>query len=118
MTPNLTQEQINKLKKIASFEDDKAFAIFQEIEAVNEKLDVIASKETPKMPEMPEIPQPLEEVSINNLPEIQKVEIVNFPKEKETKENKIDLSKTNSLLQQLLDKEAEPLDIKVKLNLV
>ena len=55
---------------------------------LNEKLDQLLAKEAPEMPEYPEIeiPEYPSEITVSNLPEIQKVEITNLPEEKDNKE--------------------------------
>ena len=48
----------------------------------NDKLDALLSKEDIVIPEYPEFPEHPTEIAINNLPEIQKVEVLNFPEQK------------------------------------
>lgn len=109
----LTQEQENEAKKLLILQIDPALAVYNELESIGQKLDDIANKEIPPFPEFPlplpfpNIPEPLKEVSINNFPDVSFVEVLNF-----------DSSETNSLLQKILDKKEEPLDIQVTLNLI
>lgn len=62
---------------------------------LNDKLDALLSKEDIVIPEYPEFPEHPTEIAINNLPEVQKVEITNLPKEKDDKE-------TQKLLKELV----------------
>lgn len=48
----------------------------------NDKLDALLSKESIKLPEFPNFPEFPTELSISNLPEVQKVEVLNFPEQK------------------------------------
>ena len=56
----------------------------------NDKLDQLLAKEAPEMPKFPEIkiPEFPSEITLANLPDVQKVEITNLPKEKDDKEVK------------------------------
>lgn len=49
---------------------------------LNDKLDALLSKEDIVIPEYPEFPEHPTEIAINNLPEVQKVEVLNFPEQK------------------------------------
>lgn len=89
------------------------------VESIDEGLAAVveAIKAIPEAPEAPEViipPYPTD-VSINNLPDVQKVEIINLPEEKEYT---WDMSETNGLLKAILDKKDEPLDVTVHLDLV
>lgn len=105
----LTQEQIDKLEKYTKFEESKDLAIFDELQQMNKTLKEIVDKPNIEIPPFPEIPE-----TVVNVPET----VVNVPQPKvEVKTEKIDLTKTNSLLQKLLDKKEEPLEVSVELHL-
>ena len=104
----LSPSQKQKIKKLLDFADNNNRAIFDELQQVNETLKAIASK-----PDI-EIPGPIEPKDVT-FPDIQKVEVTNpvvipdFPQ--------TDLTKTNTLLQKLIDKEDRPVDINVNLEI-
>ena len=77
---------------------------------LNDKLEALLSKEDIVIPEYPEFPEHPTEIAINNLPEVQKVEITNLPKEKDDKEQ-ITLLKEISL--ELKKKEQLAYDIEI-----
>lgn len=106
-----------KLLKIAeSGGNDKDLLLFEELEDINATLKVISEKEPPPFPEFPtplpypQFPEQKEVV----FPDVQFVEVLNFP---EVKIPKMDMSKTNSLLQELIDKEPKQIDINVTLKI-
>lgn len=102
----------NQLERLIDFADDPNLAIFSELQDISDTLIKISEKETPEFPTFPKVPEPLEEVSIKNFPDVQKVEVVNFPLEKE-----VDLTETNNLLKRLLNKEIQDTDIVVTLKI-
>lgn len=79
---------------------------------LNEKLDQLLSKEAPEMPEYPEIeiPEFPSEITVANLPEIQKVEITNLPKDKDDKEQ---LKLLKQIAEELKKKEQYDYDIEI-----
>lgn len=91
----MDEAKIKKIEKYLPFaDDDKSFTMLQELESLGEKMEEkmereetrhaemmecmkeMAEKEMPEMPEMPESMQ------ISNFPEVQKVEVTNFPQQK------------------------------------
>lgn len=88
------EENIDAIRKRAQKVIDAGtvpLAQLEETMAMNEKLDALLAKEIsfpeqeafPEFPEAPEFPS---ELSINNLPEVQKVEITNLPSGKDDTE--------------------------------
>lgn len=79
---------------------------------LNEKLDQLLSKEAPEMPEYPEIeiPEFPSEITVANLPEVQKVEITNLPEEKDDKEQ---LKLLKQIAEELKKKEQYDYDIEI-----
>ncbi len=87
------EEKQQKIKKLSTFAQSPTLATFDVMNEIADSLKVIADKEEKEMPEFPAFP-----------------EII-----------KIDLSETNNLLQQILDKEEKeelPMDISVTLKIV
>lgn len=82
--------------KLSNLSQDNEHALIQrdEIKGVLEEV-VQAIKDIPQV-EIPEAKEPLEEVSVKNFPEIQKVELINPPSEK-------DDSKQIELLEEILE---------------
>jgi len=78
----------------------------------NDKLDQLLAKEAPEMPEYPEIEMPEypTEITVANLPDIQKVEITNLPKDKDDKEQ---LKLLKQIAEELKKKEQYAYDIEV-----
>ena len=76
--------------------------VVRELKKTNELLSALINK--PDM-EMPTIPEPLEAVSISNMPEVMKVEVINPMGMPEMP--KIDMVETNSLLKKILEKDTE-----------
>ncbi len=101
-------------QKLITLQEDPALALYSELCEIKDVMTVIAEKPDLEFPTFPEIPEPLEEVSIKNFPEVMKVEIMN---QMEMPKMECDMSMTNSLLQRLIDKESEPVDITVDLNI-
>lgn len=106
----LTPEQLKKLEDLATILDKSAVSqnlpVVEELRSIGDTLKQILEKETPAFPEipaMPEIPEPLEEVSVKNFPDVMKVEVTNPVKMPEIP--KLDMTETNTLLQELIDKE-------------
>ncbi len=102
-------------QKLITLAEDPSLAVYQELCEIKEVLANIAEKEIPDFPAFPEMPEPLEEVSIKNFPDVMRVEVIN---QMEMPRMECDMSMTNSLLRQLLDKESEQMEITVDLNLV
>ena len=97
-----------KAENLLKLEEDKDLPILEEIQRTNEILEGVLNRK---------IPAPI----VNIEPPIVKVEapIVNVPAPKvEVKTEKVDMTKTNTLLQKILDKEVEPVDISVSLKIV
>ncbi len=110
------QQIINKITKYASFEANNNMAIFEELQALNETLGTIANKPDIEIPEtiIPPMPDVMNVKVINptDIPKMMKVEVMNPMKMPE-----MDMSKTNDLLQKLVDKEEKDVDINVILTL-
>lgn len=79
---------------------------------LNEKLDKLLAKEAPEMPEYPEIeiPEFPSEITVANLPEVQKVEITNLPEERDDKEQ---LKLLKQIAEELKKKEQYDYDIEI-----
>lgn len=79
---------------------------------LNEKLDQLLAKEAPEMPEYPEIeiPEFPSEITVANLPEVQKVEITNLPEERDDKEQ---LKLLKQIAEELKKKEQYDYDIEI-----
>lgn len=113
-----------KLKKVANFDDDKEFAMHQEMMEANEHLEGIHEKLNENLEygkEMCEVMKSMHEDMKEMPAPIVNVEapspvVVPAPKVEVKPEIKIDLSKTNDLLQRILDKEQE--DIEATLEIV
>lgn len=57
-------------------------ALLTESILTNDKLDALLDKQSIEIPEFPELPEYPTEISVSNLPEVQKVEVLNFPEQK------------------------------------
>lgn len=93
MTPD--NSIVRRAKKVVDAGMNIPLAQLTESIHLNDKLDALLSKEDIVIPEYPEFPEHPTEIAINNLPEVQKVEITNLPKEKDDKE-------TQKLLKELV----------------
>jgi hypothetical protein len=100
-----------KLENLVRLEDEgKELPVLEELQGIKGFLEQIANKPDLEMPQMPEIPTPPTDINVNNFPDVQRVEITNYPQPVKMPEMKFDLSKTNDLLQKLLNKEQENIE--------
>lgn len=83
-TTDMTPEGIIKKRAQKVVDAGMNIPLAQLTESIhlNDKLDALLSKEDIVIPEYPEFPEHPTEIAINNLPEIQKVEVLNFPEQK------------------------------------
>lgn len=107
--------KVARIKKVLEHGDGPhAIPLAQLTESIllNEKLDQLLAKEAPEMPEYPEIeiPEFPSEITVANLPEVQKVEITNLPKDKDDKEQ---LKLLKQIAEELKKKEQYAYDIEV-----
>jgi YD repeat-containing protein len=93
-------DKLSKLKKIAQ-EGGIEMATFNQILETSDLVKELSAKE---------YPEPVEEVTIKNLPEVQKVEITNFPKEESDKE---ELALLRQIAEELKKKEEYTYDIEI-----
>ena len=108
----LTPEQIQKLKKYEPLVKNKEIAFFDELKQINETLQTIASKDPViNIPEtVVNVPEP-----VVNIP----APVVNMPAPVvEVNTEKVDMTKTNDLLQRLLDKEDKEMEITATLEII
>lgn len=79
----------------------------------NDKLDQLLAKEAPEYPEI-EIPDFPSEITVVNLPEVQKVEITNLPKDKDKdKDGKEQIKLLKQIAEELKKKEQYAYDIEI-----
>jgi len=78
----INPEKLKRAKKVVQA-GSVELAQLEESMAMNEKLDLLLAKEMtfPEQEPFPEIPEFPSEISVSNLPEVQKVEVLNFPKQ-------------------------------------
>ncbi len=114
----LSIEQKNKLLKLADFlqksDISPSLPIVEELRSIGEQLDLLLGKEKIELQTIHNFPEPVEEVTVKNFPEKTKVEVTNL-----SQIPKIDISETNNLLKQILDKENnEDIEVIATLELV
>ena len=116
---NTMEEFLNQLNKvdrkklenlIKLDEEGKDLPILEEIQQTNTLLEQILNKSDIEIPEFPTIPVPV----INVEPPVVNVQAPVV----EVKTEKVDLTKTNSLLEKILNKENTNEDINITLELV
>lgn len=107
MTPDDSIRELAK-KTARSIVDHGSvpLATLKESIILQEKVDELLSKEI----EFPEIPEYPTEITVNNLPEVQKVEITNLPEEKDDKEQ---VALLKEIAKELKKKEQYAYDIEI-----
>lgn len=85
----MDENKKKEIVKLINLKDEPALVIFEELQSIGKTLETIANKEMPEIPPFPEIPEQKEP----------------------------DMTETNTLLKQLLEKEAKPVEISVELQI-
>lgn len=74
--------KVRRAKKVVDAGMNIPLAQLTESIQTNEKLDALLAKESIEIPPFPGLPEYPTEISVSNLPEIQKVLVTNFPEQK------------------------------------